>query len=118
MLKKLSCAGVCFCLAAGTLLAQSEDRQLIDAARKTLQSYDKALITLSAVLKIEARGIEGMSQEQKTQCPATIIDPSGLAVTSLTNLNPQNAMPKIPSAAETKLRCSNSIARSKKSSTG
>lgn len=95
MVKKLFCVGVCFCLAAGTLLAQTEDRQLVDAARKTLQSYDKALITLSAVLKLEAKGIEGLSQEQKTQCAATIIDPSGLAVTSLTNLNPQNAMPKM-----------------------
>jgi hypothetical protein len=95
MVKKLLCVGVCLCLAAGTLLAQSEDKQLVDAARKTLQSYDKALISLSAVLKLEAKGIEGMSQEQKTQCAATIIDPSGLAVTSLTNLNPQNAIPKM-----------------------
>jgi hypothetical protein len=95
MFKKALCVGMFFCLAAGTLLAQSEDRQLVDVARKTLQSYDKALITLSAVLKLEAKGIEGLSQEKNTQCPATIIDPSGLAVTSLTNLNPQKAMPKI-----------------------
>jgi hypothetical protein len=94
MFKKLLLASVCFCLAAGALFAQTEDRQLVEAARKTLQSYDKALISLSAVLKLEVKGSES-SQEQKTQCAATIIDPSGLAVTSLTNLNPQSAMGKL-----------------------
>jgi hypothetical protein len=52
---------------------------------------------LSAVLKFEAKGMDipGLDQEHKTQCVAAIIDPTGLAITSLTNLNPQNAMGKI-----------------------
>ena len=82
----------CLCLVAGTLQAQNEDRQLVDAARKTLKAYDKAIISLSAVVKIEAGGFGGGEQERKTQCVGAIIDPCGLAVTSLTNLNPQSLL--------------------------
>jgi hypothetical protein len=61
----------------------------VAAARKTMQNYEKAVITLSAVLKIEVRGIEGFGeQERKVQCAAVVIDPSGLAVASMTNLIP------------------------------
>jgi hypothetical protein len=76
------------CLAAGTLAAQSEDRQLVEAARKTLQTYDKAIISISAVVKIDM-GRGGSPREEKAQCVGAIIDPCGLAVTSLTNLNPE-----------------------------
>ncbi len=89
MANKLLALCVCLCFAAGTLRADSEDRQLVEAARKMLQSYDKAVVSVSAVLKIEMGGSE---QERKTQCVASIIDPCGLAVTSLTNLNPQSLL--------------------------
>ena len=95
MANKLWSLCVCLCLAAGTLQAQDDDRQVIEAARKTLRTYEKSLISLSAVLKIEAKGFAGSEQERKTQCSATIIDPSGLAVTSLTNVNPQSVLPRI-----------------------
>ena len=99
MFKQLWIVCVCLCLSVGTLLAQGEDRALVETARKTLQTYDKAIISLNAVLKFEAKGAEGVAisgldQEHKSQCAATVIDPSGLAVTSLTNLNPQRAMGK------------------------
>ena len=70
------------------LSARANDQQLVQTARKTLQAYDKAIITLSAVIKIEIKGSEssGQSQEQRTHCLATIIDSSGLAVAPLTNL--------------------------------
>ncbi|MBU4270910.1 MAG: serine protease [Planctomycetes bacterium] len=87
MFKTILIACVCVCLTAGALLAQDE----VVAARKTLQTYEKGVITLSAVLKFEVQGV-GVSipsQERKTQCIAVIIDPDGLAVTSLKNLNPQ-----------------------------
>jgi len=97
MFKQALIACVCLCLSVGTLFAQTEDRALVETARKTLQTYDKAVISLNAVLKFEAKGVElpGLDQEQKTQCAAVVIDPSGLAVTSLTNLNPQKALGKI-----------------------
>lgn len=87
MFKTILIACLCVCLTAGTLLAQDE----VAAARKTLQTYEKGVITLSAVLKFEVRGVgvSVPSQERKTECVATIIDPGGLAVTALTNLNPQ-----------------------------
>ena len=87
MLKKTLCAGVCLCLLAGALRAQSDEGPLVTTARKTVQTYGKSVILLAAVLKLEVKGFEG-EHEQKTQCTATIIDPSGLAVTALTNLNP------------------------------
>jgi hypothetical protein len=97
MWKQLGIAYACLCFSAGTLLAQAEDRGLVETARKTLQTYDKAIISLNAVLKFEAKGMDvpGLDQERKTQCTAAIIAPSGLAVTSLTNLNPQKALGKI-----------------------
>jgi hypothetical protein len=90
MLKHLFSVCVVVLLAAGTVVAQTDDR-LTDTARKTLKSYDKAIITLAAVIKIESKGgeIQGLDQEHKTQCVAAIIDPSGLAVTSLTNIAPK-----------------------------
>jgi S1-C subfamily serine protease len=90
MFKKMLSGCMVLCLAAGTLWAQSTDAP-VGVARKTLQSYDKAIITLAAVIKIEAKGgeISGANQEHKTQCVAAIIDPSGLVLTSLTNLAPK-----------------------------
>jgi S1-C subfamily serine protease len=97
MLKQLGIACACVCFSAGAISAQTEDRTLVETARKTLQTYDKAIISLHAVLKFEAKGIDlpGLDQERKTQCTAAIISPNGLAVTSLTNLNPQKALGKI-----------------------
>ena len=51
MLKNLLFACVCLCLSAGGLRAQSGDRDFVAAARKTMQNYEKAVITLSAVLR-------------------------------------------------------------------
>ncbi len=91
MVKRLLGVCVCLCFAAGTLRAQSEDRQLVETARQTLKTYDKAIISMSAVVKIDI-GSRGASHEQKTQCAGAIIDPCGLAVTSLTNLNPESLL--------------------------
>ncbi|MFZ1933140.1 MAG: trypsin-like peptidase domain-containing protein [Thermoguttaceae bacterium] len=90
MFKKMFSLCVLLCLAAAALPARADDQQLVKTARKTLQTYDKAIITLSAVIKIEVKGSEtsGQSQEQRTHCLATIIDKSGLAVAPLTNLAP------------------------------
>lgn len=97
MLKQLGIACACLCFFVGSLLSQTEDQSLVKTARKTLQAYDHAVISLNAVLKFEAKGVEvpGLDQERKTQCTATVIGSNGLAVTSLTNLNPQKALGKI-----------------------
>lgn len=90
-MKKLLCASLCLglCLSAGMLRAQTEDPSITATARKTLETYSKAVIVLDAVIKIEIRGQE---QELKAQCVATIIDPSGLAVTAMMNLNPISSL--------------------------
>ena len=97
MLKKSLCIIACLWLAASAVQAQ-DDHQLRNVARKALQNYEKAVITLSAVVKLEIKGQDmggAGEHEIKTQCVAAIIDPSGLAVTSLTNLSPQNSMGRI-----------------------
>jgi hypothetical protein len=97
MLKKSLCIGACLWLAASAVQAQ-DDHQLRNVARKTLQNYEKAVITLSAVVKLEIKGQDmggAGDHEIKTQCVAAIIDPSGLAVTSLANLSPQSSMGRI-----------------------
>ena len=91
MFQKMIVACAALALTGGNVLAQADDQQTIDAARKTQKTYEKAIITLATVIKIEAKGAEipGLDQEHKTQCVAAIIDPSGLVVTSLTNLAPK-----------------------------
>ena len=90
MFKQMLAACVVLALAVGSLLAQSNDPTVV-TARKTLQTYDKAIITLAAVVKVEVKGgeVSGSNQERKTQCIAAIVDPSGLVITSLTNLGPK-----------------------------
>ena len=68
---------------------------------KTLQTYEKAVISVDLVLKSsEVRGPRGQivqvsgrlpGQQQKGHGQATIVDPSGLAVTSLSALNPKRS---------------------------
>ncbi|MEN6458989.1 MAG: S1C family serine protease [Thermoguttaceae bacterium] len=84
MVKKLLLACVCLSLMVGSLRAQ--DREFVATARKTMQTYEKAVITLSVVLKIEVRGAE--AGESKAQVPAIVIDPAGLVVASLSGLSP------------------------------
>jgi hypothetical protein len=74
-------------LTAGALYAQSDE--LIATARKTLQNYEKAVVSLDLVFKIEVKGGGGEAREQKGHGQATIVDPSGLAVASLTAINPK-----------------------------
>ena len=87
MFKKSLIACICICLTAGTLMAQEDAA----AARKTLKTYEKGIITLSAVLKFElkAAGASMPNLERKTSCIAAIIDSDGLAVTALKNINPR-----------------------------
>ncbi len=90
MFKQAFRACVFLCLAAAALPARADDQQLVDTARNTLKTYDKAIITLSAVIKIEVKGSESSGQEHKTHCLAMFIDPTGLAVAPLTNLCAEN----------------------------
>ncbi len=97
---------VCICLLwpATVIAAQDLADPTAEAARKIQQTYEKSIISLAAVLKFEAKGVEGVGisdQERKAQCLAMIIDPSGLAITALTNLSPQRAMTRIRIRSQT-----------------
>lgn len=89
MFRKMVCVGAVLSVLAGVLSARADDEPIVKTARKALQNYDKAIISLSAVIKIEVKGAETSgSPEQKTHTIATIIDPSGLAVAPLANWAP------------------------------
>lgn len=89
MFKRMISVCVVLGVAVGALSARGEETELVKAARKTLQNYDKAVITLSAVVKFEIKGAEASgNREHRMNGLATIIDPSGLAVTSLANVAP------------------------------
>jgi hypothetical protein len=101
MIRKLLTVGACLCMIFAATLARGEVRPLTETARKTLRTYEKALISISGVLKLELSGIGTSDQEQKTQCGGVIIDSSGLAVTSLTSLDPQSILPKLRRGGQT-----------------
>jgi len=103
-MRKILLVCVCLFIPAAVLPAEELTDRVADAARKIQQSYEKSIISLSAVLKFEAKGVEGVGisdQERKAQCLAVIIDPSGLAITALTNLSPQRAMNRIRIRSQT-----------------
>lgn len=104
MTRRILFASCCLFILTTVLPAQDLADQTAEAARKIRQAYEKSIISLSAVLKFEAKGVEGVGisdQERKAQCLAMIIDPSGLAVTALTNLSPQRAMSRIRIRSQT-----------------
>ena len=57
MSKRLLGIGACLCVMAGTLQAQAKiDRLRREGAAQALQAYDKAIVSLAAVVKIDAGG--------------------------------------------------------------
>ena len=59
MLRNLLSACVCLCLIAGGLRAQSEDRDFLAAARKTQQTYEKAVIPLGRGAEVRGQRHRG-----------------------------------------------------------
>ena len=85
-----------FALLAAAGRLQADEQRAVESGRKLLKSSANALVGINAIakLQIKATGGSGGSAEQeiKIDCTSLVIDPSGLSVTSLTNLNPQNAV--------------------------
>jgi hypothetical protein len=90
MCKPTFAAWLCVLGLAGTASADPSVQQVVDTARKTMASYEKAVIRVSGVGKIDAQGSAAMAstlsrltgKEQKMEGTVTVIDPSGLAVGS------------------------------------
>ena len=96
-MRKLSLViGILAVLAAAAGRLQADEQRAVESGRKLLKSSANALVGVNAIakLQIKATGGSGGSAEQeiKIDCTSLVIDPSGLSVTSLTNLNPQNAV--------------------------
>jgi len=72
---------------------------LVENARKVVQEYASAVIHVEAVLSITVdspmAALAGGDREQKVKVVGTVIDPSGLTVTSLTSLDPTSGMGKM-----------------------
>ena len=67
MFKKMISVCVVLGVAAAALSARAEETELIKTARKTLQNYDKAIITLSAVIKFEIKGAEWSCDDHRSE---------------------------------------------------
>lgn len=85
-------------LSLGTFVGTSraQDKDIVETGQKLVDSYSKAVINVSATVKLTISG-GGRSQprEQKVELLATIIDPSGLAITSLMGVDPGSALQNI-----------------------
>jgi S1-C subfamily serine protease len=83
--------------AASLLTAQTPDERL--AARDFVTKKGAAVVMVLATLKIRANvGGEEQTVDQQAQANGTIIDPSGLAVLSLSSLEPDEMMARSLSA--------------------
>jgi len=82
---------VCVLLAGAGGLARAAD-EIADAAAKIEKDYAKAVVHLEGVLSVTAEGqlasMMGGERERKIEAVGTMVDPSGLTVTSLTSVNP------------------------------
>jgi hypothetical protein len=86
--------GIITLLAATAAGLKADEQRTVESGRKLLKSSSNAIVGLTAIAKLQIKaGSNSTEKELKLDCASLIIDASGLAVTSLTNLNPQNALP-------------------------
>ena len=64
-------------------------------ANKVVKQYAKAVVEVEAVLTISAGG-RGQEKDQNVQAIGTVVDPSGLTVTSYVSLNPTSVLKSLP----------------------
>lgn len=83
-------------LLAATTSALARDENTAKTAQQVFDKYNRAVVHVSGVAKISVAGsmasIAGGDKEQKVQAVGTVIDPSGLTVTSLSRIDPASAL--------------------------
>jgi len=79
-------------LGALALAATAWAGPLEDTARKALEAYGPAVVSITAVIKIEAPGVPGGAQERPVELFGTVVGPNGLTAVSATSLSPLNNM--------------------------
>ena len=91
--------GLCGLLTVTAGRLSADEQRSIETGRKLLKSSANAIVGVTAIAKLQIKASGGgggsAEREMKIDCSALVIDPSGLLVTSLTNLNPQNALPRM-----------------------
>lgn len=81
-------------LSLGRTYAGADENSV--AGRKILEQYQNGLVSLKTVAKVRmiAGGKEQFNKEIEAVSTATVINPSGLAVTSISTVNPSEIMEK------------------------
>jgi hypothetical protein len=87
-----SCALIALLAAALPASGQSAEERI--AAREVVRQRSDAVVMVMATIKLHVtvNGTEQQATEQPAQTNATILDPSGLAVTSLSMLKPDESL--------------------------
>ncbi len=116
-MKKLSLALLTLSLLCGATFTRADDAAFVDAARKTAKAYEQAIVNISVIAKVTGHstlpiGLGG-GQEQKTESIGTVIDFSGMVVTSLSAVDQVRLMPtmkiNIPEAGEATITFSSEL---------
>ena len=87
---RLMCAATIFALLTCAALPASGDS--ITAARDVLAKYSNAVVGVSVVVRIQTsyEGKAGEKSEMKNETTGTTVDPSGLTVVSLSQIDPES----------------------------
>ena len=86
---RLVTVGVAAAVTLPAPAARADEAALVASARSVAAKHADAVVSVSAVLKMNASMMGmGGEREQKTETPGTIIDKSGLTVVSLSRLDP------------------------------
>lgn len=85
---------ICF-VAASCTICRADN--IADAARKIVESYKEAIVTVEMVNEISmSYESENEKRESRSSATGVIVDPSGLVVTSLTACNPEDSAADMP----------------------
>jgi hypothetical protein len=77
-------------LLTASALVRADDAAFVTTAQKTAQAYGKAVVSLTALLKVTPHSsvpIGAEAKEQPVECVGTVIDAGGLVVTALSALD-------------------------------
>lgn len=76
---------------------RAQDKDIITTGQQLVKQYSNAVVNITATVKItiSGGGRSAPPREQKQEVLATIIDPSGLAITSLMTLDPGSAVQNV-----------------------
>lgn len=104
MMVKRLVLGLCFVVLGVGVCGSTWAHVDVEKARALVGEYESAVVTMSLVIEVSS-SYEGQTnkRESKSNAVATIIDPSGLAVTSLSSIDPTVLQERFMSSDEMKM---------------